>query len=124
MTLQIFILDDLRTIKLACKDANFKMGEGQQYSLVRPFHFDGMKVLCDLDDARAMIINNPPFDVWILDNDLGPGVEGYDFLKGMIAELPDKIPSIVKSCSANYSRKVAIEALHNDWMNFRKSDAE
>jgi hypothetical protein len=118
---QVFILDDARSIQQACRDArwapNATFGE---VTLIRPFRWNGEVIEYTLEDAMDIIRNNSRYDFWILDNDLGPGLEGFTFLKEMCELQPDKIPEYVLSCSANPSRREAIEAYHQNWWKASK----
>ena len=101
--MRIFILDDARSILAACAAANMSslVRDGNSFVLARPFVWDGEKVVSGLYDATDLIFLNPVFDIWILDNDLGDGLEGYEFLKMVCNSRPEMVASVILSCSAN-----------------------
>ena len=121
--MRIFVYDDLRTLSTAVQRLGIDfqymraMGEADQhqYTLVRPFRHDGFKIVADHDNAIDMIDRNLVFDVWVLDNDLSDGLEGFQFLKDMLEKFPEKAPSRVVSCSANFDRARQIESYFRDW---------
>lgn len=117
--MRIFILDDSRSVAQAMADANLQPvgpeGEPHQYTLARPFRWDGEKIAQSLDDAIELVRNQPTFDVWVLDNDLGAGLEGYEFLKDAIALAPECVPPVVYSCSANPIARANIVAYAANW---------
>lgn len=115
---RIFIYDDLRTMRQAFSDAGFERDYARNAStvaLVRPFRHNGMDVVSDHGNAIEMVTSQAAFDLWILDNDLAPNLEGFEFLKMMLAVYPEKAPSEVKSCSANRDRRIQIESYFSDW---------
>lgn len=89
---------------------------GDYYSLARN-PLDGLNIIAE----------SAPFDIWILDNDLGVNAagetqEGYEFLKHMMNYYPDKIPALLTSCSSNFARRENIISLHANWIaNGRRS---
>jgi hypothetical protein len=115
----VMVYDDVRFIWLAVTESRFTHEEYDHFALVRPFRHDGEKVVCDHENAINVVLNNLKFDAWILDNDLGPGIEGYDFLKKMVSEHPEKVPDIVRSCSSNFDRRRQIESYHHDFLRTR-----
>lgn len=131
MSKRIFIYDDVRNIKFALRqvgvtlsEVDFDNPESDIVHLVRPFRHNGMYVVSDHDNAQEVIVTNPRFDIWILDNDLAEGLEGFDFLKTMLADFPLKAPDKVLSCSANSSRKIAIESYFRDWLRVQNEEGE
>jgi hypothetical protein len=121
----ILILDDVRSITQATAilKGKFAIQKDDHFTLMRPFRHDGDKIINDLDDAFDTVILNPAFDVWILDNDLGPGVEGYDFLKSVSDQYPDKMPTQCFSCSSNFDRKRQIEGYFFNWSMARNDNS-
>lgn len=114
--MRIFILDDSRFVAQALLDTRRPdLGGAHQITLVRPFRWDGEKIEQSFDDAFWTVINQPVFDCWILDNDLGTGLEGYDFLKQVCEGMPDRVPPLVYSCSANPQARANIEAYAANW---------
>lgn len=116
--MRIFILDDSRSIEQAIDavSPNFpKPDLVNDLVLARPFRWDGEKIIQSLDDAFELIANQPPMDIWILDNDLGSGLEGYDFLKQMCEQNPCQVASLILSCSANPAAKKNIETYGRNW---------
>ena len=118
MSKRIFIYDDVRTSKEALKRVKIARTKidvanpvGDVIHLVRPFRHDGEKIVADHQNAVEAIEGNPHFDIWILDNDLAEGLEGFDFLKLMLEKHPMSAPDKVLSCSANTSRKEKIGEL-------------
>lgn len=120
MTRRIFILDDLRSISMAVEAAGFERQATDFFTLVRPFRHDGLEIVADFHDAEETIRENPRFDVWILDNDLAPGLEGFTFLRDMIDNVPFLVPEVVLSCSANPIRRAKIVSYHSDWLRSRQ----
>jgi hypothetical protein len=120
MTKHILIIDDARTVEQACTRANIKLGKSMVCTLVRPFRWRNGLIEQTLDDARELIRINPRYDVWVLDNDLGPGLDGYLFLREMCTALPNKIPDQVLSCSANPVRRAAIVDYFRAWYRVSK----
>lgn len=121
--MRIFIYDDKRTIRQAMTAVNLAPGTTikQSYTLVRPTRVSmGLGEYQEThDDAIDCIRESDPFDLWVLDNDLGEGLEGYHFLRQMIERYPDKVPLDVLSCSANPARAAAIVSYHQNWLKCR-----
>ena len=128
--MRIFVYDDLRTLSMALQRLGIDFGymeemgevDQNQYTLVRPFRHNGFSVVADHDNATDTIRRNPPFDVWVLDNDLSEGVEGFQFLKDMLEHVPEKAPGRVVSCSANFDRARQIESYFSDWKKVQEED--
>lgn len=119
--LKLFILDDARSIAAAVRDAGLSLKDiPVQVSLCRPFRWSDDKVVQDFQDATELV-KTSKFDLWILDNDLGNGLEGIDFLKLAISEFPEFLPKSLRSCSGNRPRREDIEAL---FTNFQKAQAK
>lgn len=119
--MRVFILDDLRGPAAAYSAVGLSKESVNNHSihLIRTF-----------DSAVVEIKEQAAFDLWILDHDLGcfkDGVEqsGYDFLNYCINNMPEKIPDVLYSCSANPLGRARILALHKNWTDFktRVSDA-
>ena len=120
--LRIFILDDVRNIPAAISNASAALwkeyldsADKRVVVMARPFRHNGEELIADFQNAIDTLEENPTFDYWILDNDLGPGLEGYDFLKQMISQMPSRMPEVVLSCSANRERRNQIEAYFDNW---------
>lgn len=131
--MNIFILDDTRTIDGALNDSGYgtvarlkESGIDPIICLARPFRsLSAGPADCGFDTPIDIITSNPKFDLWILDNDLGidPNgvvIEGYTFLRIMVDSHPDLVPDVVVSCSANQSRRADIIAFHRNWMKSRE----
>lgn len=118
--IKIFILDDARTAVAAIRDAGLSLPLGAHIHMCRPFRWDGEKIVQDFQDAEEAIRLCPIFDLWILDNDLGPGVEGYAFLKLAMDKFPQFLPKSLRSCSANPERRRDIVEHFN---NYQKAQA-
>lgn len=114
--MNIFILDDSRTLKMALVDSR-RMGVSTMDRVMPEATYSMAR---NPEDAINVIRASPKFDVWILDNDLGIingfKEEGYEFLKRCINEFGDKVPDVVYSCSANPERREQIETLHTNWL--------
>jgi hypothetical protein len=111
----IFILDDTRTVQAAIEGSGGGVlsDNNLTFSLAR-----------NPSDAYEIVMASEPFNTWILDNDLGPGLEGMDFLKQFINgtdEQRAKMPRFLISCSSNPARRADIEAYFNNFvLNDRK----
>lgn len=112
--MRIFVYDDVRNVSCIkrmfvaqCRDA--------QITLVRPFRHNGDVIIADHMNALDVLENNPPFNMWILDNDLAEGLEGFQFLKEILETHPHLAPETVLSCSANGERRKSIESYFADW---------
>ena len=117
--MRVLIFDDRRTIQEAIRATTGLpdgIGKWGTKVMVRPPRWDGEKLVEDFENAFDTIRHNDNFDVLILDNDLGVGVEGYRFLMDLIEKMPAKVPIIVKSCSSNPDRRIAIESYHQNWL--------
>lgn len=128
--MRIFILDDIRSIYMALREGGVRSAES--YRRINPPQESEEErrtadVIClarNMDDATDIIRSNPPFDLWVLDNDLGPGEEGFTFLGEMIEDMPHKLPTQLVSCSANPVRREAIVALFQNYKKFKESHAD
>lgn len=104
MSTRIFVLDDCRTCKTAIASSSLSYFGKHSFWLAR-----------NIEDGIEILTNNDLMDVWILDNDLGPNVEGYEFLKYMILFHPNLLPDYLVSCSSNWTMREKIESYFNDW---------
>ncbi len=105
---RVFILDDRRSVQIALEGAGlFKDGD-----VIPKGYFS---VARNIRDGIDTVVWSELFDIWVLDNDLGPGEEGYEFLKRMIDKYPTKVAARVVSCSSNPPRREAIEKLFANW---------
>ena len=113
------ILDDVRSSVRALANIDHSarrlLGDGCAVTIVRPFRHDGERVIADFANALDVVQNNPVFDVWILDNDLAPALEGFSFLRQMCEQRPHLVPALVFSCSSNIARREQIESYGADW---------
>ncbi len=118
--MRVFILDDARSISQAMRDAGVSFQEAE-ITICRPFQWSFLLNYPQgtLQDAEDMIAINSAYDVWILDNDLGGGLEGFSFLKWACENCPAKVPPTVASCSANPHRRRDIVSYHSDFMRSR-----
>ncbi len=91
-------------------------------ALVRPFRHDGDAIVADHANALDVIASNQRFSVWVLDNDLAPGLEGLDFLKVVAREHPEKLPDQLFSCSSNFDRRRQIESYFADWILVHRTE--
>lgn len=111
----IFILDDIRNIRMA------------ENNIPYPFtHYDEDFVysICrNASDAFQIIKNSAPFDLWIFDYDLGEeSLDGYEFLKKILMEMPEKAPNYLRCCSDNsYGRDNILQYWEN-WLKHNKED--
>lgn len=90
--MRIFLLDDMRTPEMVI---------GRYRLKATPEDFTVAKCVVE---GLEVIKNNPKFDMWILDHDLGTGFgTGYQFIKEAATYLYlDKFPKgMVWSCSDN-----------------------
>lgn len=114
----LFVYDDVRSIHTALERCRPSMAANRfdVCVLVRPFRHDGDAVVADHANALDVIQHNAAFSVWVLDNDLAPGLEGLDFLKQVARDHPHKMPEQVYSCSSNFDRRRQIESFFADWV--------
>lgn len=109
---RVFILDDIRDEMAAYHNASLSISNmvSDEIMLVRTF-----------DEGIKAITERERFDLWILDHDLGcyapnsSEQNGYDFLMHGIYITPEKIPTLLVSCSSNPVGKERILALFNNW---------
>lgn len=126
----IFVLDDIRNIYMALKEANYIAAES--YRRINPPAVPEeerreptrISLARNMDDGYDIVMANPVFDLWVLDNDLGPGEEGFKFLEEFIRDNPNKLPKHVLSCSANPMRREAIVALFNNYRAFQEREKQ
>lgn len=123
----VFILDDVRNIKFALKDANLlgsysfmpKVPEGLHFSLAR-----------NVEDAMNIINSSKPFDIWVLDNDLGINKDGQkeevvkDFLPYVLEKFPDKAPKQLFCCSGNWVARPKIVGYWENWVKHVQSEGK
>lgn len=126
----IFVLDDIRNIYMALKEANYIAAE--QYRRLNPPTSPEeerrtpvrISLARNIEDGYDIVMANPVFDLWVLDNDLGLGEEGFKFLEEFIKDQPNKLPKFVLSCSANPMRREAIIALFENYCSFEEREKQ
>lgn len=124
----IFILDDVRNIYVALHNANYAGAtDYKRLSPPNPVEEERrsprrISLARNMADGYDTVMANPVFDLWVLDNDLGPGEEGFKFLEEFIQENPNKLPKYLLSCSANPMRREAIVALFDNFRSFQERE--
>lgn len=117
MVFRVLILDDLRSISEALKEARI-----HPYSLPRETQFSS--IARNITEGNRLVDENLVYDLWILDNDLGINKagekeEGYEFLKHWINTEPDKVPRQIVCCSGNPVARKNIESLASNFQKHR-----
>lgn len=100
MTVRVFIIDDMKPIKAALAEGRFWNGFHWEPSENDPKEIQ-VSIARTWDDGFDIIRVSEPFDVWLVDGDLGMGHDGLEFMKMALERYPDKVPEDVRSCSAN-----------------------
>lgn len=102
---KILIVDAVRTIQEAVDNVQLTLNPNDIVVLLRPMQTVNEDIVASLVPVMDVIDNNSPFDIWILDHDLGVD-EDYERVKG--AHLfnfynnccHEKLPRELMSCSS------------------------
>jgi hypothetical protein len=114
----VFILDDTRNIRQAMREISWppELHGDITYAVAK-----------SVEDGFDIVQESAPFDLWVLDHDLGDST-GLWFLKRALGELHvgtqkalcrDKAPKYLRCCSGNFHGRSAIESYWEDFMQTR-----
>jgi len=110
MTVRIFILDDEKPVLAA-------MAEGRLWNNLywEPEENDPKEVVISLartsDDGFDIIKHSEPFDIWLIDGDLGRSGDGARWVTQAFELYPSKVAKDIRSCSASLLSQASLPKL-------------